>query len=156
GLGNVGFHAAKYFYEAGAILVGLIEYEGAISNPNGLDLYKVIEHRKSTGSILNFPGAENIPVSAHGLELECDILIPAALESVVHGGNAANVKAKIIGEADNGPLTPDADVILNQRGVLVVPDMYRNAGGVTVSYFERLKNHSHVRYGRLEKRFSEN
>src|SRR5690606_30244773 len=92
GLGNVGFHAAKYFYEAGAILVGLIEYEGAISNPNGLDLYKVIEHRKSTGSILNFPGAENIPVSAHGLELECDILIPAALESVIHGGNAANIK----------------------------------------------------------------
>lgn len=156
GLGNVGFHAAKYFYEAGAILVGLIEYEGAISNPNGLDLYKVIEHRKSTGSILNFPGAENIPVSAHGLELECDILVPAALESVIHGGNAANIKAKIVGEAANGPLTPDADVILNQKGVLVVPDMYLNAGGVTVSYFEWLKNLSHVRYGRLEKRFSEN
>lgn len=156
GLGNVGYHAAKYFQDGGAILVGLIEYEGAISNPNGLDLEKVIAHRKETGSILNFPGAENIPVSADGLELPCDILIPAALESVIHAGNAANIQAKIVGEAANGPLTPDADVILNQKGVVVVPDMYLNAGGVTVSYFEWLKNLSHVRYGRLEKRFSEN
>jgi glutamate dehydrogenase (NAD(P)+) len=156
GLGNVGYYAAKYFQNAGALLVGLAEYEGAISNPNGLDLEKVITHRKETGSILNFPGAENIPVSAHALELECDILIPAALEAVIHGGNAANIKAKIVGEAANGPLTPDADVILNQKGVIIVPDMYLNAGGVTVSYFEWLKNLSHVRYGRLEKRFSEN
>jgi len=156
GLGNVGYHAAKYFQQGGAILVGLIEYEGAIYNPAGLDLEQVMNHRKETGSILNFPGAENIPVSAHGLELECDILIPAALESVIHAGNAANIKAKIIGEAANGPITPDADIILNQKGVIVIPDMYLNAGGVTVSYFEWLKNLSHVRYGRLEKRFSEN
>src|SRR5690606_246979 len=156
GLGNVGYHAAKYFYEAGAILVGLAEYEGGIYNENGLDLEKVMEHRRETKSILNFPGAQNIPVSADTLEMECDILIPAALESVIHAGNAANIKAKIIGEAANGPLTPDADVILNKKGVVVVPDMYLNAGGVTVSYFEWLKNLSHVRYGRLEKRFSEN
>jgi glutamate dehydrogenase (NAD(P)+) len=156
GLGNVGYHAAKYFQQGGAVIVGLSEYEGAIYKATGLDVEQVIAHRKDTGSILNFPGAENIPVSEDALELECDILIPAALESVIHGGNAARIKAKIIGEAANGPITPDADVILNQKGVMVVPDMYLNAGGVTVSYFEWLKNLSHVRYGRLEKRFSEN
>ncbi len=156
GLGNVGYHAAKYFQQGGAILIGLAEYEGGIYNENGLDLEKVMQHRRETKSILNFPGAQNIPVSADTLELECDILIPAALESVIHGGNAANIKAKIIGEAANGPITPDADVILNKKGIVVVPDMYLNAGGVTVSYFEWLKNLSHVRYGRLEKRFSEN
>ena len=113
-------------------------------------------HRKKTGSILNFPGAENFEKSADALELECDILIPAALENVINGENAARVKAKIIGEAANGPLTPEADEIFNKKGILVVPDMYLNAGGVTVSYFEWLKNLSHVRYGRLEKRFTEN
>jgi glutamate dehydrogenase (NAD(P)+) len=90
------------------------------------------------------------------LEMECDILIPAALENVVNGENAPRVKAKIIGEAANGPLTPEADEVLNKKGILVVPDMYLNAGGVTVSYFEWLKNLSHVRYGRMEKRFNEN
>jgi glutamate dehydrogenase (NAD(P)+) len=90
------------------------------------------------------------------LECECDILIPAALENVINGDNAPRVKAKIIGEAANGPLTPEADEIFVKNGVLVVPDMYLNAGGVTVSYFEWLKNLSHVRYGRLEKRFTEN
>jgi glutamate dehydrogenase (NAD(P)+) len=90
------------------------------------------------------------------LELECDILIPAALENVINGENAPRVKAKIIGEGANGPLTPEADEVFVQRGILVVPDMYLNAGGVTVSYFEWLKNLSHVRYGRMEKRFTEN
>lgn len=156
GLGNVGYHAAKYFYEGGAKIIGIAEYEGAIHNPAGLDVEAVVAHRKATGSILNFPGATNIENSAEALELECDILIPAALESVIHAGNADRIKAKIIGEAANGPLTPDADVILNKKGILVIPDMYLNAGGVTVSYFEWLKNLSHVRYGRLEKRFSEN
>lgn len=156
GLGNVGYHSAKFFQEAGAIIVGLAEYEGSISNPNGLDVDAVVAHRKGSGSILNFPGATNLATNTAALELECDILIPAALENVINGENAPRIKAKIIGEAANGPLTPDADDILAQKGALVIPDMYLNAGGVTVSYFEWLKNLSHVRYGRLEKRFTEN
>ncbi len=90
------------------------------------------------------------------MELDCDILIPAALENVINGENAPRIKAKIIGEAANGPCTPEADEVFQQRGILCVPDMYLNAGGVTVSYFEWLKNLSHVRYGRMEKRFTEN
>ncbi|HTD94957.1 MAG TPA: glutamate dehydrogenase, partial [Chitinophagaceae bacterium] len=156
GLGNVGYHSAKFFQDAGAIIVGLAEYEGAITNPNGLDVDEVFNYRKKSGSILDFPGATNLAKNTDALELECDILIPAALENVINGDNAQRVKAKIIGEAANGPLTPDADDILSKKGVLVVPDMYLNAGGVTVSYFEWLKNLSHVRYGRLEKRFNEN
>lgn len=157
GLGNVGYHTAKYFQQAGAILVGLIEFEGAIFNEKGLDLEAVVAHRKETKSILNFQGAKNVEGgSAMGLELPCNILIPAALEGVIHEGNAAKIKAKIIGEAANGPITAEADEILIQKGVFVIPDAFLNAGGVTVSYFEWLKNLSHVRYGRLEKRFSEN
>lgn len=156
GLGNVGYHAAKFFAEAGAILVGLAEYEGGIYSEKGLNLEDVMAHRKSTGSILGFPGATDIKNSLDTLEVDCDILIPAALEAVITGDNAPRIKAKIIGEGANGPLTPDADVILNAKGVIVVPDMYLNAGGVTVSYFEWLKNLSHVRFGRLDKRFSEN
>jgi glutamate dehydrogenase (NAD(P)+) len=156
GLGNVGYHSAKFFEEADAKITGLSEYEGAIYSEKGLDVDAVVAHRKATGSILNFPGATNLAKNTDALELECDILIPAALENVINGDNAPNVKAKIIGEAANGPLTPEADEILAAKGVLVIPDMYLNAGGVTVSYFEWLKNLSHVRYGRLEKRFTEN
>ncbi|MFD2743372.1 MULTISPECIES: Glu/Leu/Phe/Val family dehydrogenase [Sphingobacterium] len=156
GLGNVGYHAAKFFQEAGAILVGLIEYEGAIYDENGLDLEAVVAHRASTGSILNFENAKSIKTSNEVLEYPCDILIPAALEAVINESNADKIQAKIIGEAANGPLTPEADEILNKKGVLVIPDIYLNAGGVTVSYFEWLKNLSNVRYGRLEKRFDEN
>jgi glutamate dehydrogenase (NAD(P)+) len=156
GLGNVGYHSAKFFREHGSKVVGIAEYEGAIYNENGLDEEEVFQHRKATGSILNFPGATNLAKSNDALELACDILIPAALENVINGTNAPNVKAKIIGEAANGPLTPEADEILAAKGTLVVPDMYLNAGGVTVSYFEWLKNLSHVRYGRMEKRFTEN
>lgn len=156
GLGNVGYHSAKYFHEAGAVIVGLAEYEGAIANPDGLDVEAVVAHRKATGSILNFPGATNIVNSSEALELPCDILIPAALENVINGENAPRIHAKIIGEAANGPLTPEADEVFISKGTLVIPDMYLNAGGVTVSYFEWLKNLSHVRYGRLEKRFTEN
>lgn len=156
GLGNVGYHSAKFFQDAGAKIVGLAEYEGAIMNENGLDVDAVFNHRKSTGSILNFAGATNLAKNTDALEMDCDILIPAALENVINGDNAPRVKAKVIGEAANGPLTPEADEVLAKKGILVVPDMYLNAGGVTVSYFEWLKNLSHVRYGRMEKRFNEN
>jgi glutamate dehydrogenase (NAD(P)+) len=156
GLGNVGFHAAKYFREGGAKVIALAEYEGAITNAAGLNEEEVFQHRKKTGSILNFPGATNISKSSEALEMACDILIPAALENVINGENAPRIKAKMIGEAANGPLTPEADEVFIKKGVLVVPDMYLNAGGVTVSYFEWLKNLSHVRYGRMEKRFTEN
>ncbi len=156
GLGNVGYHAAKFFREGGATIVGIAELEGAIHNPNGLNEEEVFQHRKKEGTILNFPGATNILHSPEALELDCDILIPAALEHVITGENAYRIKAKIIGEAANGPLTPDADEYFIKNGTLVVPDMFLNAGGVTVSYFEWLKNLSHVRYGRMEKRFTEN
>lgn len=155
GLGNVGYHSAKFFQEAGAKIVGLAEYEGAIWNDSGLSVDDVFNHRTKTGSILNFPNSKNFVKNTDALEMDCDILIPAALENVVNAENAARVKARIIGEAANGPLTPEADDILTQKGTLVVPDMYLNAGGVTVSYFEWLKNLSHVRYGRMEKRFNE-
>ena len=156
GLGNVGYHTAKFFRQNGAKVIAIAEFEGAICDENGLDVEEVFQHRKQTGSILNFKGAKNIENTAEALELECDILIPAALENVINGENAARVKAKLIGEAANGPLTPEADEILAKKGVIVIPDMYLNAGGVTVSYFEWLKNLSHVRYGRMEKRFTEN
>ncbi len=156
GLGNVGYYSAKFFREHGAKVIAIAEYEGAIYNAAGLNEEEVFQHRKKTGSILNFPDAKNIEKSADALEMECDILIPAALENVIDANNAPRIKAKIIGEAANGPLTPEADDILAGKGVLVIPDMYLNAGGVTVSYFEWLKNLSHVRYGRLEKRFTEN
>ncbi|HRK26600.1 MAG TPA: Glu/Leu/Phe/Val dehydrogenase [Chitinophagales bacterium] len=157
GLGNVGYHSANFFQKAGARLIGLAEYEGAIFDPTGkgFDLDKVIAHRQETGSILNYPGAVNLANTTDALELECDILIPAALERVIHAGNAAKIKAKIIAEAANGPITPEAEAILIKNGVMILPDVYLNAGGVTVSYFEWLKNLSHVRFGRMDKRFHE-
>ncbi len=156
GLGNVGYHSAKFFQDAGAKIIAIAEYEGSIWSNEGLDIDSVFAHRKKTGSILNFPGANNFAKNSEALEMECDILIPAALENVIDGENAPRVKAKIIGEAANGPLSPEADDVFIAKGTLVVPDMYLNAGGVTVSYFEWLKNLSHVRYGRMEKRFNEN
>ncbi len=155
GLGNVGYHTAKFLQEDGAVLVGLAEYEGAIANPEGLDLEKVVAHRRETGSILDFPGAENLAKSADALELECDILVPAALERQITLANADRVRAKIIAEAANGPLTLAANDVLRKRGVLILPDTYLNSGGVTVSYFEWAKNLSHLRFGRLQKRFEE-
>lgn len=156
GLGNVGYHSAKFFREGGAKVVSIAEYEGAIYKADGINEEELFQHRKATGSILNFPGATNLAKNTDALELECDILIPAALENVINGQNAPCLKCKIIGEAANGPLTPEADDECAKKGILVVPDMYLNAGGVTVSYFEWLKNLSHVRYGRMEKRFTEN
>ncbi len=154
GLGNVGYHAAKFLQEGGAVIVGLAEYEGAIHNPKGLDVDAVVEHRSATKSIVDFPGADNVESNA-ALELECDILIPAALENQITEENAPRIKAKIIGEAANGPTTEEAADLLFQRGSLVLPDTFLNAGGVTVSYFEWVKNLSHVRFGRMEKRFEQ-
>jgi glutamate dehydrogenase (NAD(P)+) len=155
GLGNVGYNAAKFLQEGGCIIVGISEYEGAIYNAKGLDVDDVFKHRKSTRSILNYPGATNILKTGDALELDCDILIPAALEKQITAENAPRIKAKIIGEGANGPTTPEAEEILLKKGVLTLPDIYLNAGGVTVSYFEWLKNLQHVRLGRLGKRFAE-
>jgi glutamate dehydrogenase (NAD(P)+) len=152
GLGNVGYHAAKFCREGGGIIVGIAEREGAISQASGLNEDEVFEHRKKTGSILNFPGATDLPSSAAALEMDCDVLIPAALEGVFTAENAPRVKAKIILEGANGPTTPPADPIFREKGTLVVPDIYANAGGVTVSYFEWIKNLSHMRFGRMSKR----
>lgn len=155
GLGNVGYHSAKFCQEGGAVLVGLAEYEGAIYNPAGLDLEAVVKHRRETGSILNFPGANNLASPHEALELDCDILIPAALENQITEANAPRIKAKIIAEGANGPTTAAAEAILYSRGALIIPDIYCNAGGVVVSYFEWLKNLSHVRFGKMDKRFDQ-
>ncbi|MFQ5993018.1 MAG: Glu/Leu/Phe/Val dehydrogenase [Nitrospiraceae bacterium] len=155
GLGKVGYHVARFCQDAGCIIVGLAEVEGAIYDSKGLDVDAVLEHRKETGSILNFPGATNIARSADALEIECDVLIPAALENQITEENVSRIKAKIVAEAANGPITPEAEEILLKKNVLVIPDMYLNAGGVIVSYFEWLKNLSHVRFGRMGKRFEQ-
>lgn len=155
GLGNVGYHAARFLGEAGAILVGVAEREGGIAAPDGMDLEAVMAHRRDTGSILGAPGTVTLPSNGAALELPCDILVPAALEHQLTAENAPRLQARLIGEGANGPTTTEADAILTERGVLVVPDIFLNAGGVTVSYFEWLKNLSHVRFGRMEKRFEE-
>lgn len=155
GLGNVGSHAARFLQQGGAILVGLAEREGAIHDPDGLDVDSVIRHRTATGSILGYSGAKDITETAAALELDCDILVPAALENQITAANAERLRCRIIGEGANGPVTAEATDILLKRGVLIIPDIYLNAGGVTVSYFEWLKNLSHVRFGRMERRFEE-
>ena len=155
GLGNAGYHCATSFFDAGAKIVAIAEYDGAIASPAGLDPRAVHEHRAETGSILGFPGSQRLETSRAALESECDILIPAALERQITEENAPRIQAKIIAEAANGPTTSEAEQILKERGVMVVPDVYMNAGGVTVSYFEWLKNLSHVRFGRMSKRFEE-
>ncbi|WP_131536928.1 Glu/Leu/Phe/Val family dehydrogenase [Pedobacter nototheniae] len=156
GLGNVGYHSAKFLAEFGATIVGLCEYEGAIYNPNGLNVDEVFAHRKNTGSILGFPGATDFKNSMEGLEQDCDIIVPAALENQFTEANIRNIKAKIIAEGANGPTTPEAETIFTEMGGIIIPDMYCNAGGVTVSYFEWLKNLSHVAFGRMENRYAAN
>ncbi|MEO6488880.1 MAG: Glu/Leu/Phe/Val dehydrogenase dimerization domain-containing protein, partial [Ferruginibacter sp.] len=156
GIGNVGYHCAKFFRENGAKVICIAEHDAAVFNAEGLHEDELIAFRHKTGSIINFPGARTLAKTMDALEVECDILIPAALENVINGENVNRIKAKIIGEAANGPCTPEADEVFIKKGILCVPDMYLNAGGVTVSYFEWLKNLSHVRYGRMEKRFTEN
>jgi glutamate dehydrogenase (NAD(P)+) len=155
GLGNVGYHAAKFLIEAGAVLVGVSEIKAGIANPKGIDLEALMAHRREAGTVAGFPGAGTLPTSLAALEVDCDILVPAALENQITRANAPRIKAKVIGEGANGPTTDDADQFLRERGVIVVPDVYLNAGGVTVSYFEWLKNLQHVAFGRLEKRFDQ-
>lgn len=155
GFGNVGYHTAKYLMEADARVIGIIERNGGIYNPQGFDIEKVAIYREETGMIRGYPGAEFIENSNDGLELACDILVPAALENQLTAENAPRIKASIIAEAANGPTTPDADEILQKRGILIIPDTFLNAGGVTVSYFEWLRNLSHVQFGRLGKRYED-
>ncbi|GBD07342.1 Glutamate dehydrogenase [bacterium HR21] len=157
GFGNVGYHAAKFLQEGGAVITAVIEWDGAVYNPNGIDVEELHQHRRETGSILYYPKAKTIPMEERDsvLEYDCDILLPAALESQIHRHNAPRIKAKIVAEAANGPTTAAGEDILLQRGILVLPDIFLNAGGVVVSYFEWLKNIAHVRFGRLEKRFEE-
>ncbi len=155
GLGNVGYHAAKFCRGGGAHIVGVAEWDGGVYNPKGIDVDALLEFKKETGSIRDFPGCKTIDDKMALLEYECDVLIPAALENQITSENAPRVKAKIIAEGANGPVTKEAEEILVSKGTLIIPDLFLNAGGVTVSYFEWLKNLSHVRFGRMEKRFQE-
>ncbi|MEX0279549.1 MAG: Glu/Leu/Phe/Val dehydrogenase [Arenibacterium sp.] len=156
GLGNVGFHAAKFLTEEdGAIVTGIIERDGALFNPDGLDVEAVYQWIRGHGGVTGYPDAGHTAEGAAVLEEDCDILIPAALEGVINLSNAENIKANLIIEAANGPVTAGADDILREKGVVIIPDMYANAGGVTVSYFEWVKNLSHIRFGRMGRRQEE-
>ena len=156
GLGNVGYHAAKFLSEEdGARIVGVIERDGAIVAPEGLPVEAVAEHVARTGGVEHFPGAEFVGDGRSVLEHDCDILVPAALEGQITEENAPRIAAPLIVEAANGPVTFEADQILLRRGKVVLPDVLVNAGGVTVSYFEWVKNVSHIRFGRLDRRLEE-
>ncbi|MEJ6622277.1 MAG: glutamate dehydrogenase, partial [Opitutae bacterium] len=156
GLGNVGYHAAKFLQEEdGACIIAIIERDGAIINEKGLDVEAVSQYKLEYGKVEGFPDSQFVKNGKEVLEHPCDILIPAAMEGVITHENAPRIKAKVVAEAANGPVTYEADQILNEKGVFIIPDAYLNAGGVTVSYFEWLKNLSHVRFGRMDRRFVE-
>jgi glutamate dehydrogenase (NAD(P)+) len=156
GLGNVGSFTGSISIAEGSVkVIAVSEIEGTIVNEKGINIEKLLKYRKSKKTIIGFPGTKKLGKREDWVGLKCDILVPAALESQINKNNAKKVKAKIIAEAANGPVTAEAEAILLKKGVVIVPDMYLNAGGVTVSYFEWLKNLSHVRYGRIEKRFDE-
>jgi len=156
GLGNVGYHAAKFLSEEdGAKIVAVIERDGAVVNPDGLPIEFLRTHIGATGGVKDFAAGTYVAEGAALLEAECDILIPAAMESVINLSNADRIRAPLVIEAANGPITAGADDILRQKGTVIIPDLYANAGGVTVSYFEWVKNLSHIRFGRMQRRQEE-
>ncbi|ADM08661.1 dehydrogenase [Parvularcula bermudensis HTCC2503] len=156
GLGNVGYHAAKFLSEEdGAKIVGVIERDGAILHDDGIDIEEIKHFLTRNGGIKGYPHGKYIEDGLSALTADCDILVPAAIEGVINGANAADIKARIILEAANGPVTANADTILREKRVEVIPDLYTNAGGVTVSYFEWVKNLSHMRFGRMQRRAEE-
>tara|TARA_Y100000996_G_scaffold402215_1_gene373943 strand:+ start:48 stop:1478 length:1431 start_codon:yes stop_codon:yes gene_type:complete len=156
GLGNVGYHAALFLStEDDALITSIIEKDGMLVNAKGLNVQRVYEHLTEHGNLIDCNEGKYIQESENGLEQECDIIIPAAIEGVINLDNAENIKASLVIEAANGPITAPADEILNKRGVVIIPDMYANAGGVTVSYFEWVKNLSHIRFGRMRRRQEE-
>jgi glutamate dehydrogenase (NAD(P)+) len=153
GLGNVGFYSAKYISEAGGKVIGVAEWNGGIWDESGINIEELKKYQIINKGFKGYPKGEFIKNSKELLTYDCDILVPAALENQITIENAANIKAKIIGEAANGPVTQEAEKILLENGIMIIPDMYLNAGGVTVSYFEWLKNLSRVSFGKLEKRY---
>ncbi|TGU45651.1 Glu/Leu/Phe/Val dehydrogenase [bacterium M00.F.Ca.ET.152.01.1.1] len=152
GFGNVGYHAAKFLSEDGARVLVIAERDGYVANPDGLPIEALKQHHMRTGSILGFDAAKSFPGDMTGIEEACDILIPAAMENAIHGDNAARIKAHLIVEAANGPITFQADQILRSSGGTILPDLYVNAGGVVVSYFEWVKNLTHIPFGLMERR----
>ncbi|WP_223424591.1 Glu/Leu/Phe/Val family dehydrogenase [Tateyamaria pelophila] len=156
GLGNVGYHAAKFLSEEdGCKITGIIERDGALTDPNGLDVEAVRHWIANHDGVSGYPDGFYVKDGSTVLEEACDILLPAALEGVINLGNADRIKAPLIIEAANGPVTAGADNILREKGTVIIPDMYANAGGVTVSYFEWVKNLSHIRFGRMQRRQEE-
>ena len=156
GLGNVGYHAAKFLgLEDGCRIIAVIERDGVVRNPDGLDIDALKAHVMATGGVAGFDGGTHDADGTAALTDACDILIPAALESVITKDNAPHVKARLIVEAANGPITYDANTILRDRGIVVIPDLFANAGGVTVSYFEWVKNLTHIPFGLMERRRDE-
>ena len=139
GFGNAGQFAAQLLEEMGAKVVAVSDSQGGISNENGISIGSVRAHKEKTGSVVGFPGSKSVS-NEEILETDCTILIPAALENQITKNNAANVSAKLVAEAANGPTTPEADEILHKNKIMVIPDVLANSGGVTVSYFEWLQN----------------
>ena len=156
GLGNVGYHAARLLDEEDdASIIAVIERDGVVINDDGLPIANLRQYINEHKTIKGFPDATFSENGQAALEMDCDILIPAAMEAQINADNADKIKTKLIVEAANGPTTFDADEILREKGISILPDAYVNAGGVTVSYFEWIRNLSHIRFGRMERRFDE-
>lgn len=157
GMGNVGSNAGLVAQQEGDIkIIGLSEFEGTVYSEKGIDMQAALDYRAANGTILGMPGTETLNERGDWVGIDCDILVPAALESVITIDNAHKVKAKVVAEAANGPISAEGAEIITKNGSIIIPDMYCNAGGVTVSYFEWLKNLSHIRFGRMDKRFNQN